>query len=117
MKLAEDIIIRPHITEKSNEEIAQGKYTFIVDPTATKVEIKEAVEKLFNVKVLKVTTARYEGKEKRLGVHIGRRPSWKKALVKIDLDPQPETYLDKGGKVVAVNKKYKTIIDDFGITQ
>lgn len=117
MRLAEDIILRPYITEKSNEEIADGKYTFIVDPRATKIEIREAIEKLFSVKVIKVTTQRYEGKEKRLGVHVGRRPSWKKAIIKIDLDPQPETYLDKGGKEVAVNKKYKTSIDDFGIAQ
>ena len=50
MKRAEDIIIRPYITEKSNQEIAQGKYTFIVDKKTTKTEIKNAVEKLFQVR-------------------------------------------------------------------
>ncbi|HHW30191.1 MAG TPA: 50S ribosomal protein L23 [Clostridiaceae bacterium] len=117
MKRAEDIIIRPHITEKSNSEAADGKYTFIVDVKATKTEIKSAVEELFNVKVLKVNTANYKGKVKRLGVHVGSRPDWKKAVVTIDTDPKAETYLTKGGKEVTINKKYKTSIDEFGFTQ
>lgn len=117
MKRPEDIIIRPHITEKSNAEAAYGKYTFIVDVNATKTEIKSAVEQLFNVKVLKVNTINYSGKVKRLGVHVGSRPDWKKAIVTIDTDPKPETYLSKGGKVVTVNRKYKTSIDEFGFTQ
>lgn len=116
MKFAEDIIIRPYITEKSNAEIANGKYTFIVDASATKTQIRTAVEKLFQVKVLSVNTVLYEGKTKRLGVHIGPRPDWKKAVVKIDLDPKPETYLAKGGKETAVNKKYKTNIEEFGVS-
>lgn len=117
MRSAEDIIKRPFITEKSNAEIADGKYTFIVDVNATKVEIKQAVEKLFQVKVLKVNTINYEGKQKRTGVHQGYRPDWKKAIVKIDTDPKPETYLVKGGKEVANNKKYKTNIEEFGVAQ
>jgi len=117
MKNPEDIIIRPYITEKSNMEVANGKYTFIVDVRATKTDIKNAVEKLFQVKVLKVNTVKYEGKTKRLGVHVGSRPDWKKAIVKIDLDPKPETYFAEGGKEVAINKKYKTSIEEYGITQ
>jgi len=117
MRAAEDIIKRPYITEKSNAEAANGKYTFIVDVKATKTEIKKAVEKLFNVKVLKVNTINYEGKKKRMGVHVGPRPDWKKAIVKIDLDPKAESYLTKGGKEVVNNKKYKTSIEEFGITQ
>ncbi len=117
MRPAEDIIIGPYITEKSNEEIANGKYTFKVHPDANKTEIKLAVEKLFQVKVLKVNTVNYKGKVKRLGVHIGKRPDWKKAVVKIDTDPKPETYLTKGGKEVVLNKKYKTSIEEFGVTQ
>jgi len=117
MKLPEDIIIRPYITEKSNAEIAGGKYTFIVDANATKTEIKTAVEKLFQVKVLQVNTINYEGKIKRMGVHTGPRPDWKKAIVKIDLNPKPETYLAKGGKEVVTNKKYKTSIEEFGVAQ
>lgn len=117
MRSAEDIIIRPFITEKSNGEIAEGKYTFIVNPKATKTEIRMAVEKLFQVKVLQVNTINYQGKIKRMGVHIGPRADWKKAIVKIDLDPKPETYLTKGGKEVSANKKYKTSIEEFGVAQ
>ncbi|NTV91116.1 MAG: 50S ribosomal protein L23, partial [Clostridiales bacterium] len=54
MRVLEDIIRKPFITEKSNMEAANGKYTFIVDVNATKTEIKQAVEKLFQVKVMKV---------------------------------------------------------------
>jgi large subunit ribosomal protein L23 len=117
MKSYEDIIIRPYVTEKSHMEIADGKYTFIVDKNATKSEIKEAVEKLFQVKVLKVNTARFKGKTKRQGMFVGKRPDWKKAVIKIDLDPKPSSYLEKGGKEVASAKKYKTSIEEYGITQ
>ena len=71
MKLAEDIIIRPYITEKTYDNMADGKYTFIVDYRANKTQIKNAVEKLFNVKVLSVNTVNYSGRKK-----IGRTP-WK----------------------------------------
>lgn len=117
MRTPEDIILKPLITEKSNLEVAGGKYTFIVDVNATKTEIKHAVEKLFQVKVLKVSTMNYDGKLKRMGVHIGPRPDWKKAIVKIDLEPESESYLTKGGKEVANTKKYKTSIEEFGVTQ
>lgn len=117
MKRAEDIIIRPYITEKSNQEIAQGKYTFIVDKKTTKTEIKNAVEKLFQVKVLAVNTINYQGKEKRLGVHTGKTEAFKKAIVTIDTDPKPVTYLGKGGKEVTTAKKYKTSIEEFGVGQ
>ncbi|NLW02903.1 MAG: 50S ribosomal protein L23 [Clostridiaceae bacterium] len=117
MKRAEDIIIRPYITEKSNQEIAQGKYTFIVDKKTTKTEIKNAVEKLFQVKVLAVNTINYQGKEKRLGVHTGKTEAFKKAIVTIDTDPKPVTYLGKGGKEVTTVKKYKTSIEEFGVGQ
>ena len=62
----EDIIIAPVITEKSNEAIAEGKYTFKVNKKATKVDIANAVEKLFEVKVLNVNTVTVKGKTKRL---------------------------------------------------
>lgn len=117
MRTPEDIIIRPFVTEKSNTEIAEGKYTFIVDVNATKTEIKQAVERLFQVKVVQVNTMNYEGKEKRMGVHMGPRPDWKKAVVKIDTDPKPVSYLSKGKKEVATTKKYKTNIEEFGVTQ
>jgi large subunit ribosomal protein L23 len=117
MRTPEDIILRPFITEKSNLEVASGKYTFIVDVNATKTEIRQAVERLFQVKVLQVNTANYEGKTKRMGVHVGPRPDWKKAIVKIDTDPKAESYLTKGGKEIANAKKYKTSIEEFGVTQ
>lgn len=115
MRNAEDIIKKPFITEKSNLEIASGKYTFIVDVKATKTEIRLAVEKLFQVKVLKVNTMNVEGKTKRQGVHEGKRPDWKKAIVKIDIAPKPDTYLSVGGKQVVNNKKFKSGIEEFGI--
>lgn len=117
MRMAEDIIVKPYITEKSNMDIAQGKYTFVVDVNATKTEIRMAVEKLFNVKVLSVNTVNLEGKMKRMGVHMGPRADWKKAVVKIDTDPKAQIYLTKGGKEVANNKKFKGSIEEFGVAQ
>ena len=117
MRLAEDIVISPLITEKSNDQIADGKYTFKVDVNATKNEIRGAVEKLFSVKVLKVNTSNVAGKIKRMGVHIGPRPSWKKAVVKIDVNPGVQSYLEKGGKATATSRKYKTNIEEFGVMQ
>lgn len=110
MLYAEDVIIRPIITEKSYSEMANGKYTFETKIDATKIDIKNAVEKLFNVKVLKVNTMRYDGKTKRVGVHQGKTSAWKKAIVVIDTNPSDEKYLTKGGKQTSRNKKYNTEI-------
>ena len=110
MLYAEDIIKRPIITEKSYMEMANGKYTFETKIDATKIDIKNAVESLFNVKVLKVNTMRYDGKNKRVGVHQGKTNSWKKAIVTIDTNPSDEKYLTKGGKEVKKTKKYNTEI-------
>lgn len=112
MKHAEDVIIRPIMTEKSYANIANGKYTFEVAITASKVEIKNAVEELFGVKVLKVNTLRYDGKKKRVGVHQGLTKAWKKAIVAIDTNPADEKYLTKGGKETKLNRKYKTEIEE-----
>ena len=109
----EDIIIKPIITEKSNDSISEGKYTFKVNKKATKVEIAKAVEKLFEVKVLKVNTMTVKGKEKRVGAHIGKTSDWKKAIVTIDTNPADMKYLTKGGKEVKISKKYKDSIDEF----
>ena len=111
--IPEDIIIRPIITEASNEATQEGKYTFEVNKKATKVEIANAVEKLFEVKVLKVNTIIVKGKEKRVGRNVGMTSDWKKAIVTIDTNPSEKTYLAKGGKEVKVSKKYKTSIDEF----
>jgi len=117
MRSPEDIIKRPFITEKSNAEVASGKYTFIVDVNATKTEISQAVERLFQVKVLKVNTQNYNGKVKRMGVHVGSRADWKKAIVKIDLDPKADVYLTAGAKESVSSKKYKNNIEEYGLTQ
>ena len=105
--LPEEIIIRPVVTEKSNDELQQGKYTFEVNKKATKVQIANAVEKLFEVKVLKVNTMTVKGKTKRVGYHVGKTSDWKKAIVTIDTELSEKTYLGKGGKEVKMSKKYK----------
>ena len=111
--VAEDIIIAPVVTEKSSDGIAEGKYTFKVNKKATKIDIKRAVEKLFEVKVLNVTTITVKGKEKRVGRNVGKTSDWKKAIVTIDTNDSEKSYLAKGGKEVKVSKKYKTSIDEF----
>ena len=110
---AEDIILRPVVTEKTSMELNEGKYTFAVAKNATKVQIAKAVEEIFGVKVLKVSTVTVRGKEKRVGVHQGKTPDWKKAIVKIDTNPTEKSYLGKGGKEVKSSKKYKDSIDEF----
>ena len=84
--MPEDIIIEPVITERSNFDMQEGKYTFKVNKKATKVDIANAVEKLFEVKVLNVNT--------------------------MDTDPKEVTYIEKGGKTKKVSKKYKVSIDE-----
>jgi large subunit ribosomal protein L23 len=77
-----DVIVRPVVTEKSTDELDRnGAYTFVVAKDANKHEIAYAIEKLFNVKVRAVRTMRYRGKDRRVGRPIGRRASWKKAIV------------------------------------
>ena len=86
MKTAYDIIIKPIITEQSMEATEEKKYVFQVANDANKIEIKKAVEEIFGVKVEKVNTIRMEGKMKRMGATMGRRASWKKAMVKLTAD-------------------------------
>ena len=109
----EDIIIAPIVTEKSNDDMQIGKYTFKLVKKATKVDIKNAVEKLFEVKVLKVNIMNVDGKTRRVGVHVGKTSNWKKAIVKIDTTAGDVSYIGKSGKAVKVSKKYKTSIDEF----
>ena len=79
-----DVILKPVVTEKSMNDMSEKKYTFQVHPTATKVQIKEAVEKMFDgVKVEKVNTMNLEGKLKRRGQTAGKTPKVKKAIVKL----------------------------------
>lgn len=81
IKTAQDIIIRPIITEGSMENLAMGKYTFEVAKKANKIEIAKAVEELFGVKVAKVNTMNCIGKNRRMGRYEGMTPNWKKAIV------------------------------------
>ena len=83
MKSPYDIIIRPVLTEKSYDGMADKKYAFEVAIGANKTEIKKAVETIFDVKVETVNTMRIEGKLKRQGRTQGRRPERKKAYVKL----------------------------------
>jgi large subunit ribosomal protein L23 len=80
---ARDILIRPLITEKATAMMADNKYTFVVPLKANKVEIRQAVEQIFKVKVLDVNTIRVMGKTKRMGRTQGKRPDYKKAIVKL----------------------------------
>ena len=76
-----DVLIRPIITEKTTLLMQENKYTFQVPLTANKVEIRKAVESVFNVKVEKVATIRVLGKTKRMGRTQGKRSDYKKAIV------------------------------------
>lgn len=87
MKLAQDIIIKPIITEKSMDVLAQGKYTFKVAKDSNKAEIARAVEELFNVQVVKVNTMNVRGRAKRVGRFTGKTAAWKKAIVTISANP------------------------------
>lgn len=86
MRNAYDLLKRPIVTEKSMAAMGNRKYTFTVDIDADKTEIKEAVEKVFGVKVMSVCTMKMLGKEKRVGVHVGKRSDWKKAIVTLTPD-------------------------------
>ena len=81
MKSAYDIIRKPVITERSMEGVADKKYVFEVAISSNKIEIKRAIEEIFGVKVKSVNTISLPGKEKRQGVHIGKTPARKKAVI------------------------------------
>ena len=84
---AYDIIIRPIITERSMNSVADKKYVFEVAPTAGKIEIKKAIEEIFGVKVAAVNTMNVSGKAKRMGAaRPGRTKDWKKAIVQLAED-------------------------------
>ena len=87
MKTVYDIIVRPIVTEQSMEDVDIKKYVFEVAKDATKIEIKKAVEEIFGVTVIKVTTSTVQGKEKRTGRYpAGFQKTWKKAVVKLSED-------------------------------
>ena len=84
--VAEDIIIKPLLTEKGYDGIADKKYTFIVAKSANKTQIRLAVEKLFGVDVKSVNTVNCHGKLKRMGRNQGYTPDYKKAIVQLTAD-------------------------------
>ena len=86
MKDYHDIIIKPVLSEKSYDLIADKRYTFLVDTKSNKTEIKQAVEAVFGVKVASITTSRRQGKLKKQGRSEGRRPETKKAFVTLKKD-------------------------------
>ena len=84
---AYDVVIRPIISEQSMEDLDIKKYVFEVAPDATKIEIARAVEKIFDVRVIKVNTLTVKGKQKRVGANpSGYTKSWKKAVEKLSSD-------------------------------
>lgn len=90
MKNARDIVIRPLISEKSSDLMEEMKYTFMVSKKANKIEIKRALEEIFDVKVKAVNTANFKGKRKRLGRYpMGQQPSWKKAVITLAEGSKP----------------------------
>lgn len=90
---AQQVIIEPLVTERSMlMRDDQNKYAFRVHVRATKPEIRKAVEELFDVKVVAVTTMNVIGKTKRLGRYVGRRSAWKKAIVKVASGQKIEIY-------------------------
>ena len=76
-----DILLRPVLSEKAVSTIAQGKYAFFVHPSANRSQVKDAVERVFNVEVVKINIAKVRGKDKRLGRFTGRTAERKKAIV------------------------------------
>ncbi len=91
---AYEIIKRPIVTEHSMDQMADRKYTFEVAAGANKVEIKKAVEEIFGVTVEKVTTMNMDGKVKRMGMNIGKRADWKKAVVKLTENSKTIEFFD-----------------------
>lgn len=81
MKIPQDMIIKPIITEATMADMNLKKYTFKVDKDSNKIEIGRAVEALFGVKVAKVNTLNVRGRKKRVGHNVGYTPAWKKAIV------------------------------------
>ena len=80
---ARDILVRPLITERTTQLMAEGKYVFVVAKAANKIEIAKAVSEIFKVKVAKVNTVNVIGKTERMGRTQGKRPDYKKAIVKL----------------------------------
>lgn len=91
---ARDIIIKPLLTEKSYAGIQDKKYVFVVAKKANKIEIRQAVESLFDVQVEKVNTVNCRGKYKRMGKSEGFTPSYKKAIVQLKKDSKAIAFFE-----------------------
>ena len=83
MKNPRDVILAPVVSEKSYSLLDEGRYTFVVHPSANKTEIKEAIQSIFGVKVDNVNTMIRKGKKKRFGLTMGQRKNTKRAIVKL----------------------------------
>ncbi len=94
MKNARDIIKRPVITERTSELMSNLQYVFEVDKHANKIEIKNAVQEIFKVKVLSVNTINMPAKPKRYGRHSGYTSEWKKAIVSLAKDSKPLEFFE-----------------------
>lgn len=92
--IAQDIIIRPIITEKAMLGVTGKKYTFEVAKNATKIDVARAVEELFKVKVAKVNTVHVRGQLRRQGRNEGYTRSWKKAYVQLAADSKPIEFFE-----------------------
>ena len=91
---ARDIIRKPVLTEKSYDDIANKRYTFLVDVRANKFQIRKAVEEVFGVKVKRVNTLRQMGKMKRQGAHMGLTAETKKAFVTLTKESKSIEFFD-----------------------
>lgn len=94
MKNPRDLIIRPIITEETSDMMNDNKYVFEVAMKTNKIEVKQAIEQIFGVKVTKVNTLVVPGKPKNYGRYSGYRPSWKKAVVTLSADSKPLEYFE-----------------------
>ncbi|MEX0869610.1 MAG: 50S ribosomal protein L23 [Nitriliruptoraceae bacterium] len=92
MKDPRDVILRPVISEKTYGLIDENKYTFVVDPRAHKTQIKQAVEAIFDVKVVSVNTMNRVGKRKRRGLIVGKRADTKRAIVTVAAGDEIELF-------------------------
>ena len=94
MRMVEDIIIKPIITEASMDMLESKKYVFKVQSNATKADIETAVEAMFKVKVASVNTINMKKKPKRMGVHAGYTSEWKKAIVTLTANSKTIEFFD-----------------------
>lgn len=83
ISLSIDLIKYPVVTDKANRLIEKNQYTFLVDPRLTKLNIKKAIEFLFDVKIIKINSSNLAKKKRRVGQFIGVRPRYKKVIIKL----------------------------------